>query len=303
MPAFESFDALATRVLPPLLDEVIVALAELSEHARPDQVKPLRKLLGKLRDHLDLFAPVYPASPDFHDGWVELRGAVDEGYDALGALKDLHDVQDVARPEDARYDRAELRRRRARVHAWRTRFDELVERARALLAHGARPDGWRKRSGLSSRYWGTPGPRARPDQDALANLTRLVRWRLREAHRAWQRAVPLRHLHRRGVHDRFHDARKRTRSLVRLFEWFPELTSTPAQVAPRVEALAELVVASGKILDRVNAYRIARAAGDRARRRELVDEIAWRWRKLRRWAARHEVEPALRELRRSVRRM
>ena len=300
----EPLDTLAARIVPPLLDETLAALAALPADVMPDAVKPVRKLLGKLRDHLDLFAPVYPVGRAFRDPWAELRAAVDEGYGVLGELKDLYDTQQLGRREDARYHRAELRRRRAGALAWRDRFIQPVHAAsaRRLVRAPAGQDDWRQRSGLSPRFWGPPGPRAKPECSGPANLARLARYRLHEAQRAWARATRLRRLHRHHARAVFHDARKRARALARMLEWFPGLSSDEAVSAPLVERLAELVVRQGKILDRINARRVALQLGDDARADALADDIVDAWSRLRRWARRHELDDVLRRLRRTVRR-
>ncbi len=289
----ESLDALAARVLPPLVDEVVAALLALPVDAQPHAVKPLRKLLGKLRDHLDLFAPVYPLAHDWRDLWGQLRAAIDEGYGHLGDFKDLYDSQDVKRREDARYDEAELTRRRDAVLAWRDRMvrPAHAENVRHLVAAPAIGSGWRKRSCLSPRFWGAPGPKADPDEPALTNLARLVRFRLREARLAWKKAARLRQLDGHDARATFHDARKRLRALVHVLDWFPELSSAPSESKPHVQRLTELVQRQGKILDRLNAA----DGGDTA-------ELEQKWAKLRRWATRHHVDDVMRELRGLVRR-
>jgi hypothetical protein len=110
----ESFEALARRVLPPLVDEAFARVDALGADVAPDAVKPVRKLLGKLRDHLDLFAPVFAPADDWRDPWAELRAAVDEGYGVVGRFKDLHDPQEVAgaAPPDA-----EIHNDPAQLHA------------------------------------------------------------------------------------------------------------------------------------------------------------------------------------------
>jgi hypothetical protein len=296
----ESFEALARRVLPPLVDEVIAQVAALGADVAPDVVKPLRKRLGKLRDHLDLFAPVFPAprdaADDWRDRWAELRAAVDEGYGVLGAFKDLHDPQEVARAasgtDDAeiRYDAAALEERRAALLAWRARFvrPAHVRSVRATVAVKAAHGAWRRRSGLSARFWGTPGPKPDPERPALANLARLVRYRLREARKVWRRAAEATKLDERRARERFHDSRKRTRALVHALRWFPELVDGGAEAAtPLLERLAELVRRQGKILDHLNADDTAGAASE--------------WRSVRRWGKRHDLDHVLRELRRKVR--
>ena len=291
----ESFAALARRVLPPLVAEVIAQVTELGADVAPDAVKPLRKLLGKLRDHLDLFAPVFPPAGDWRDRWAELRAAVDEGYGLLGAFKDLHDPQEVAGgAADIRYDTADVAARRAALLAWRERFlrPAHLRSVRAYLRKGAVSGAWRRRSGLSVRFWGTSGPRPDPARTALANLARLVRYRLREARKVWRSAARHTRLDERRARERFHDARKRTRALVNVLRWFPALVAPghdePAAAKSLCDCLAELVRRQGKILDHLNAEDAAGAASE--------------WRQLRRWSERHKIDQAMRSLRQEVRR-
>jgi hypothetical protein len=238
---------------------------------------------------------VYPPADDWRDPWAELRAAVDEGYNLIGAFKDLHDPQEVAGAKGAEidYDTAELHDRRAAMLAWRARFvrPTHVRRVRSDLARRTTSGAWRRRSGLSARFWGTPGPRPDPARTAHANLARLVRYRLREARKVWRRAACSTRLDDRRARERFHDARKRTRALVHVLKWFPALlearaASQPDVATPLLERLAELVRRQGRILDHLNADDAAGAASE--------------WRKLRRWGKRNDLDQVMRALRREV---
>jgi hypothetical protein len=50
---------LARTKVPALWEAVVTELQAVREDALPHETKDLRKQIGKLRDHIDLFAPVY----------------------------------------------------------------------------------------------------------------------------------------------------------------------------------------------------------------------------------------------------
>jgi hypothetical protein len=127
-----SYGALAQVTVPPAFDAAVTGLAVVDADVMPHEVKAVRKQLAALRDQLDLFAYAYTTKNG--DRWDDIRDDLDDGYETLGAFKDLFDRQGVVDPRDADYDPAELAELRAEVVAWTSAFRSRRASYRSYLA-------------------------------------------------------------------------------------------------------------------------------------------------------------------------
>lgn len=102
-PDGESYDEMAARFVAAQIEAVIndlagvdpaiehTSLRSLDADTLPHQVKSLRKALGKARDFVDVFSYAYPSDVAGEDPWLRGRDELDDGYELLGAFKDLFD--------------------------------------------------------------------------------------------------------------------------------------------------------------------------------------------------------------------
>ena len=87
-----SYGELAAQKLCDPLDEIHRGLTNFTTSTLPHEAKDLRKLLGKFRNRLDLFAFAYPTGSG-KDPFLKLRDDLDKGYERMGEFKDLFDAQ------------------------------------------------------------------------------------------------------------------------------------------------------------------------------------------------------------------
>jgi hypothetical protein len=109
----------ASKRIAPLLMALFSAFANFWKgvEAHDPSVRGLRKIILRLRNHLDLFAPVFGAVPKL---FKRLRRMLDWGYEAVGRFKDLFDAQQVvvaSRRSDGQLER---------VHASQVSYEELA---------------------------------------------------------------------------------------------------------------------------------------------------------------------------------
>jgi hypothetical protein len=281
-----TYGELARGKVPPALAAAITGLAVIDADVMPHEPKPVRKQLATLRDQVDLFVYAYPTRGG--DPWQDIRDDLDDGYETIGAFKDLFDRQGVADPRDADYDPDELADRRAEVIAWTTDFlDEDLAGVRAYLAAPAASKLYdRDRDDLSPFFWGATRLTPSKSKSGLKNMARLAHELLDLALDDHDRVLALRDLHKVANQAAFHDYRKRLRSLARLPGYFPELLDPDDDITAELELLTEAVDRFGALNDLLTRY-AADPDGD------LKDEIAGEWKALRDWIRDRSLEDAL----------
>lgn len=298
-----SYGALALTQLPGSLQKVIALLEPVGETTLPHEAKALRKQLAETRDFVDVFAYAYPEDHGW-DPWRDLRSELDDGYEIVGAFKDLFDVQGVADPADAVYDDQEVATLRAEVLEWRAAFLEPAHlgETRAYLASPDLDDLYDRPDGVQSRFfWGEAGIEPTLKKSGLKNMARLERALLEEAQEDEQDVLDLRELTDPDKQETFHDFRKRVRSTVRVARYFPRIIESGGDPTELLAELDELVLRYGALNDRLLAYRRADDSGDDDEAEDLADEIVDSWRDLRHWQEDQDIDDVLADLRAMVR--
>lgn len=125
-----TFSELAATMIHPWYEASIMAVYddpawESKEQIDPFNVKPIRNVMRTARTMLDIFSPVFPDAPVTHGNpnkdhslWRELRKMYKKGYNVMGDLQDLFDVD---------YSKKTLKQRRKKVLKWRKEFMWFME--------------------------------------------------------------------------------------------------------------------------------------------------------------------------------
>lgn len=308
-----SYAALADARVPAAFAACVADLNKFDgQKTLPHEAKALRKRIGELRDMVDLFAFAYSkAGPG--DPWADLRKALDEGYETVGAFKDLFDSQGLTlavpdpltgklgegvRPEDIVYDDPEeLERRRDAVTEWKDAFmaDVATHRAAVASADAAK---MHKHDGkvLSKFFWGGADMEPSLDESGLENLSALSRALLELAVEDYADTKKLDEVTKLADHEQFHDLRKRVRSVVKTVDSFPELLE-PGADRP-LAVVRELVDRYGALNDEITALAME---PKKKKRDKMQAEIAEMWSDLRDWQKQVDASDALSSLRKKIR--
>lgn len=222
-------------------------------NARPDGVKDLRVSLLAARELIDMFIFAYPnatCQPSASLLHIEsatdaarrllvgkkhkemilvIRSELDAGYETLGNFQDLaHSL--VA------YNESDVIEARAACLAWRSSFiDKML--LDGFLGHLSTPSTevlyYRKQSDLSPLFWGSKGaPTPSLSLSGLANLALMTASMLQRAIEDLPTVLSLETVHApKQNHETFHNYRKLIRSLLAVFQLFPQLLLPPSSTA------------------------------------------------------------------------
>jgi hypothetical protein len=297
--ASPSYGDLAATTTPRALATVVGNLGVLTETVLPNEAKALRKQIGEARDYVDLFSYAYPA--DHPDLWKHLRKELDEGYETVGAFKDLYDAQGVSDPSQAVYDEALLQARRAAVLNWKQHFgdpDLLDGYTRYVAAPLTDQMAQRKADDLSPYYWGEAKLEPTVKDSGIENLAHLGRALLELARDDFQALRDLRKITKTKNHDQFHSFRKRIRSIAKVARYFPAIFDDGVGPADLLAVLDEVVDRYGALNDKITAFDLARERGDDTK--ALADEIEEQWDELRAWQETTDVDAVCKKVRHDI---
>ncbi|MGE0710376.1 MAG: hypothetical protein AB7N76_26190 [Planctomycetota bacterium] len=296
-----SYGELAKQSVPPLLDALVGDLGGLGPQTLPHEAKDLRKRVGALRLQLDLFVFAYPRGAGF-DPWRDIRRELDEGYELIGAFKDLYDAQGVADPSQAVYDPLEVSDLRGRALAWKQGFTRAGRLAFVrYYLEDPKPHRLydRKAKDLSPYFWGI-GLEPRRQDEGIETLARLLRGLLAQARDDLREVEKIKddELVVKKNQEHFHGFRKAVRGAVKVAELFPEVFARDA--AAELTFLDGVVDRYGAINDHLVAHELAAKRGQRAEARRLEREVETEWDELERWQRAEALDEVLRDARRKV---
>ncbi len=300
-----TYGALARLSVPRELEAMRAAMVVLDDDVLPHEAKAFRKQIGRLRDHVDMFAFAY--KPGKHrDAWKEIRDELDVGYESVGHFKDLFDVQDVIDPAQAEYDLDEVADQRDEVLTWAAGFGEP--------AHAAEVDAYlaapsidklydRPKADQARFYWREAGIEPDHDLSGLKNIARLQRALIDEARDDLAETPEIGKLTKEEHAIAFHDFRKRIRSIEKITTYFPEITrpKDAEEAAALLPTVVEAVDRYGALNDRIGAYLRAKDGDDDDRADDIADDIADGWDELLAWQEDVDLDEVLDDLRATVR--
>lgn len=217
------------------------------------------------------------ASVAFDDVWQEIRKDVDEGYETIGAFKDMFDRQGVEDPAQATYDEDELEEHRAATIAWVTSFRASAKTYETFLAAPS-PSKMhdRDRDDLSPYFWAATDLEPKSSKSGLKNIAVLARELVELARADYEAVLEVRDLHEEKNQEVFHAFRKRVRGLARLPGYFAGIVKSGSDLTETLATIAEGVDRYGALNDKLTSY-----FHDESR--ALREEIAADWKALRAW--------------------
>jgi len=305
--AAPSYGELAGQMLCGPLDEIERDLASFTVGTLPHEAKDLRKQLGRFRNRLDLFAFAYPTGPG-KDPFLKLRDDIDKGYERMGDFKDLFDAQRIklaeydavadkwskgVRPEAVAYaDPDRVRSRRDKVLKWKEKLLE-PERLARYRAYVCAPDlknfHERAATDLSRFFWGGgEGIMPQHELSGVDNFRSLAAELLARALKDYPAVQELRNLEGE-IAEKFHDFRKRVRSVVKIADDIEILPPGSKPAGDLDELMNDLDDAYGDVNDKIVDLGLATESGNDPKATRLHGEIAVDWAKLREWQVRKEV--------------
>lgn len=295
-----SYGALAATTVPVLFAELTDGLSIFDENILPHEAKELRKQIGKVRDFVDLFVFAYDPDDPKGDLWRDLREDLDDGYEAMGAFKDVFDAQGVE-PEEAEYDLEEVDELRTEVLEWKAKFEDHEAEYADYLAHPSlKKLHDRKSKHLPRFYWREADLEPDKDLSGLENMARLTRELIEQSRDDLEDMEDLDKLHKTDNQIPFHDFRKRLRSVEKLAGYFPQIFESDEDPAALLATVELAVDHYGDINDRLIAYERAKEADDDDAKDELKDLIADMWDVLQGWQEDVDLDDVLRDLRKTI---
>jgi CHAD domain-containing protein len=260
----QSFGELAQGRALPVFQDTTKLLQRLPRDVQPGDpnLKEFRKELQRVRDLVDVFAHALP-----EEGQVRLRKLLDQGYEAIGAYKDLVDAgrllpEALLLPLTTNDVRAHL----DAVNAWKDEFlspqrqadfEELLSSAK--LKGKADPN-----RDVSRFFWGAVPDSTLPKskRTGLENIAKLALGLADVTRDAGARALKV--FDPVTDEEIVHDFRKQLRNATNLMANFPELV--PPGLKPALMDLGKVVEAYGEVEDRnvALAFALKRGATDAA---------------------------------------
>jgi CHAD domain-containing protein len=308
-----SFGDLAKARTLPLVDKILEAVKNMGPAtAKPheERLKDLRKEIQKLRNHLDVFVFSY-ADGAREQVWADFREQLDDGYEALGAFKDLFDSQGlelkVLNPQtglmegdidekDVKYpNQAILDQRRRVLVEWVDDFlkPQLTAKYRELV-NTPSPTIADVKDGLTRFVWGSVKFRPDANVPGAKTIGRLAsELALNAADDVVKTEADIAVIEGEAE-ELFHDTRKYMRTVSNLVKSFSEVLSPEAQAPLRL--IDRAVSRYGDIEDFIAARRLATTAGDQPRVDEMTGKIAQTWKDIREWQKKEDLLGTLRKL-------
>jgi CHAD domain-containing protein len=260
-----SFGELVQTKMPNELNKLLGLLQKVNKDTMPHETKNLRNQVGRVRDLLDLFSYAYPKTGD-KDLFKIVRKDLDRGYETVGAFKDLYDTQTATHPSltpaTITYKPSELEKLRGKVLAWKEKFivpNQLKEYTHYLNNPDRNELHGRDSKDLNKFYWGISRVKPSPDRPGLDSLRALIHDLLgltEEDYGKVMKIEPL--LESSDTEDSsriksFHDFRKHVRSILKVYEFFPELAPVTEKEKTSAAILGELVKRYGNLHDKIVA--------------------------------------------------
>lgn len=289
------------------------ALSDFSTGWMPHDAKALRKYgLGKMRDHLDVFAYAYGFDRNT-DRWRSLRKQIDKGYEVMGKFKDLYDALPPAvRADPAQRDAVyagmgdKIAARREAVVQWLAGFSDpqLVAQYQAHLESTDGEIHKRSAKKLSRFFWGAAEIVPKKRKSGVENISRLERRLLKLAGADLDELSTIEKVAQKmdgkkipKDEELFHDFRKRIRTVVKLAGYFPEIRKTNSEGQPRAEAklakVAEAVSRLGEVQDSLISLHGKKGKKAKKLRKQINED----WAVLKEWLDDEKLDKALKGFR------
>ncbi len=268
------------------------AAKAINENTRPHEAKEIRKMVLSAREMMDLFAYTFSSESEF----LQIRDQLDLGYEAIGAFKDLFDLQQVEAPEEAIYSEEEIHERLEPVLVWKENFLQNRLHIQKMIRNTIRAgsaDLSRKK--LSDQFWGAVKERPLAEEPAIDVFTHLLNELWHTANDEYQIVKkikdPAQDFKRIEI---YHDFRKRVRASLKIISYFQDLQDLyPAE---NLQVLASLVEDYGKISDQIAKLEWLEERGKDKAANELRKQIRKDWRTVQSWEEAAKIRSVLKSM-------
>ena len=306
-----TYGELASFIVTDLFADLEEQLRLIDDKTLPHEAKSVRKLIGRIRLYIDLFAYAYDYD-DNYDIWQKLRDDLDEGYETMGGFKDIYDAMGISvatrdeatgewgdgvHPRDIDYDDDEVEEVREDVLDW---LDGFFSKQRiALYRYYLRAANLEKiclrpKASQSKFIWGGVSVVPDPDRTGLENLGLLTFNLATLAENDYLGAIELDDLTDTENEEIFHDFRKRVRSVLKLHAEFPQIIAEEASNQQWIMAtLDEMVSRYGDVNDLLIGYHRLVDADKRKKAKKLAKKINKQWDDLRDWQTERQIDDVL----------
>jgi CHAD domain-containing protein len=309
-----TFGELAKSRTLPLFDLTRKNLDRITSTSMPHEpeLKALRKDMQRLRDHLDIFAFSYGGKAR-EKVWTQLRNQLDEGYEELGAFKDLFDSQGLALsadgkpPAETKYSDKEVKKSREKLQKWVKEFtsDANQKAWRELLNNPSQKIEDVEPKSLSKFFWGKVDFKPKASDSGLVTVGKLASRLAQDSEAAVKSSKKLSDLtksKKKGElskdEEEFHDTRKRLRSTSNLLKNFSDLATD--EIKALLVTVDSAVGKYGDIEDDLVAYHRAIKADKQNAAAKLKNKIDDELKLLQRWQKEVDLEKVLNTLSKTV---
>lgn len=251
---------------------IVERLDDISKDSYPHDVKCLRKEIGYMKILVDIFMYAYDPGKS-SDKILKLRREFDYGYEVFGDFKDEFDrdpeISDLLSPYKisrckfsppgrllkSLYNSKVVKQKRLKIISWsKSIVDRQKQIEKTLDRVSLKKLAKRKKSKLSRLYWGGVDFQPQLGVGGLVNIKALQKGIVSVAVTEYESLFSLESIVEHGNEQRFHDFRKRARSVLRIDLLYP---CTKNELQGTVILLSELDVfikELGKINDLFLTY-------------------------------------------------
>jgi hypothetical protein len=301
-----TYGGLAAATCPGFFSTAIVKLQGINETAQPGDanVKDGRGALRSLRNCLDMFAYAYPITnsstvtkvtrPHGHhkslkkssDRFAVVRGDVNDGYETIGAFRDLTFVNATE---------AEIDASRTKVLTWLAKF-WADDRADGFQLYVATPSNGTlyTHADLSEYFWAGAGLTPKLSMTGLQNIIYLESGLLSEAEKKYSTAYDLTKSPPLKVNDELtlHAFRKLLRAINSAASVF-DIFDTSSKVQPWLDTISTAYDNFGYEEDKISAYQFYMANGTSQQQKDAEKALADQTEVLHEWLKANDLPTVL----------
>jgi hypothetical protein len=236
---------------------------------------------------IDIFVFSYPNSTKIGgrkkgvDIWKKIREDLDIGYTLIGNFQDLNHSR-------VDYDKNDLESRREQILQWKQDF--LLHAAEfnygEFVVSSASFDSFfdRDSSDLSKLFWGTTTFRPKISLSGLQNIAGLQYSMNLYTQTHFSRAVlNYTNIYLEPTASNFHELRKLTRSILAVYDLFPQVLESKDACISEVKVFREVVGRVGKLNDQIIAYEYYTGHNQIEKRRKVAEKLDKDWPKQQKW--------------------
>jgi hypothetical protein len=300
-----TYGGLAAATCPGFFQAAIAKLQSINETAQPGDanVKDGRGALRSLRNCLDMFAYAYPITnsstvtkltrPHGHkslkkasDRFAVVRGDVNDGYETIGAFRDLTFVNATE---------AEIDASRTKVLTWLAKFwaDDQADGFQQYVATPSN-DTLYTHADLSEYFWAGAGLAPKLSMSGLQNIIYLESGLLSEAEKKYSTAYGLTNSPPLKVDDELtlHAFRKLLRAINSAASVF-DIFDTSSKVQPWLDTVSTAYDNFGYEEDKISAYRFYLDNGTKQQQQDAEKALADQTEVLHEWLKANDLPTVL----------